>query len=247
MGRKEVIDNWKKYWLNENNLAGKHTGLSPIFIELKNILGDFNGKKFLECGSGVSEISIDIAKNGGQVYLLDISMEALKISKSYFNRNHLMANHICASMFQIPFANASFDVVWNAGVLEHYHFEDQVLGLKEMSRVCKKNGIIITFNPYKYGVFYRLGKFFAEKKKEWVFGEEHPVISLKEHAVKLNLKLVDEYYFNFEHQITFLKYLNKLIFYIVKSLYLITPQLLKNLWLKIFKGYLLVSIFKKIE
>lgn len=245
MGRKEVIDNWKKYWLDEEHVTDKHLTQSPIFKELKKIIGSFESKSFLECGSGVSEISIDIAKSNGKVYLLDISIEALKISKDFFKKNNLYANHICASLFSIPIKNESFDIVWNAGVLEHYLFEDQILGLKEMSRVCKQNGIIITFNPYKYGLLYRFGKYFAEKKGKWDFGEEYPVESFRTHAEKLNLILVNEYYFNFEQQLTFLKYFSKLLFLIFKSFYLITPQPFKKLWLKIFKGYLLVSIFKK--
>lgn len=245
MGRKEVIENWKKYWLNEEHIADKHLSKSPIYVELHNILGDFKNKYFLECGSGVSEISIDIAENGGDVYLLDISLEALIISKHYFKQKKLNSNHVCASMFNIPFKDESFDVVWNAGVMEHYLFQDQIAGLNEMSRVCKKNGIIITFNPYKYAILYRLGKFFAEKKGKWVFGEEYPVKSFKLHAEKLNLNLINEYYFNFEQQITFLKYFSKISFFIVKGSYKITPQFLKKLWSKIFKGYLLVSVFRK--
>jgi len=245
MGRDDVQNNWQFYWIRHKDTITSSEKASPIFFEINKIVKEIRNKKYLECGSGIGEISITIAEEGGTVYMLDTSIEALKISEKFFSDRKLSGNFIHASIFDIPFENNLFDVVWNAGVLEHFKFDDQVTAIKEMSRVCKNDGLIITFNPYSKAIFYRIGKFFAEKKGVWEFGEEYPVKTFKKQTEVLNLEIVNEYSFFFEPQITFIKYASNMLFYVIKFLYKLTGKVGEYIWKYFFGGYLLVTIIKK--
>lgn len=56
-----------------------------------------------------------------------------------------------------------YDLTWNAGVLEHFTFDEKVDILNEMVRITKPGGIILILTPYSKCLPYRVGKAFAEK------------------------------------------------------------------------------------
>lgn len=244
MGEREVANTWKNYWVKHGkNLYISRTP-SPIFYELKKLVNNFEGKRILEAGSGIGEISIDIAAEKGEVFLLDISQEALTTSRKFFNERNQNAFYINGSIFNLPFEDKSFDIVWNAGVMEHFCFDKQVKAFNEFARVLRDDGVIITFNPYADAKFYKWGKKFAERNGKWEFGEEYPVKSMREVVSKANLFLEKEYSFLFERQLTFLKYISVVIFHFIKTIYRLTGGKSNSWWQKRFGGYLLISVIR---
>lgn len=146
----------------------------------------------LEAGSGTGRISAILAKAGHHLTLLDVSRESFEISRLVFRSSWAPLRAIQASMFQIPMPDETYDVVWNAGVIEHFYFEEQVKALREMVRVLKPKGTLITLNPSAHGRIYRLGKYISEKRGTWQFGQEFPVESLRSHCQLLGLELLEE-------------------------------------------------------
>jgi ubiquinone/menaquinone biosynthesis C-methylase UbiE len=245
MGRNEVTSTWQNLWIERKHEVRPPAEPSPIFHELKRIVGPLQGKSILEPGSGIGEISIDVAAEGGKVVLLDISQDALDLSRKFFGERKLEAEYVLGDIFQMPFTQARFDVVWNAGVVEHFKFNDQVSALKEFARVTKPGGLVITFNPNAKAGLYRWGKRVGEEKGTWEFGEEYPVESMSQVAAACGLTLEREYSFFFERSISFLRYVSPLVFRLYKTAYTLSGGSRNSFWQNHYGGYLLASVMRK--
>ncbi|MDD4899243.1 MAG: class I SAM-dependent methyltransferase, partial [Candidatus Omnitrophica bacterium] len=161
---------------------------------LKTEIDGFAAKSFIEVGSGSGRISFRLERSGATAYLLDKSRQALSFSKEHFSRTKTPHKAVCASIFNMPYPDNAFDVVWNAGVIEHFIGREQEDALKEMVRICKRGGIIITLNPYAGSFLHTFGKCIIEKLTQYPFGREIPIVSLKDCCHVLNCKLKkDEY------------------------------------------------------
>lgn len=245
MGRNEVTSTWQNLWIERKDEVKPSAEPSPIFHELKSIVGTLAGKAILEPGSGIGEISIDIAREGGAVFLLDISQDALDLSRKFFAERNLKAEYILGDIFKMPFEPGRFDVVWNAGVVEHFKYDDQVLALREFARVTKPGGLVITFNPNARARLYRWGKRVGEERGTWEFGEEYPVESMNQIAGASGLVLEKEYSFFFERSISFLRYVSPLVFRLYKTAYQLTGGHRSSFWQNRYGGYLLASVMRK--
>lgn len=121
------LKSWFKTWSKLYDLLIKV--LSPVCIQMK--LKQFikryiqDGVVAINLGSGNSDISEKIIN-------IDIY--------PYKNVN------ICCDIENIPFAEASADVVINIAVLEHVPNPEKVMG--EIYRILKKGGIVYTYFPF---------------------------------------------------------------------------------------------------
>jgi SAM-dependent methyltransferase len=105
----------------------------------------------------------------------------------------LSGRHIKGTMFHIGVRSGVYDVVWNAGVLEHFSEAEQIQALGEMARICKEDGLIITLHPYAGSMLYRSGKKILEKLGRWKYGRLAPIRSMRRVASANGLTLVREY------------------------------------------------------
>lgn len=89
------------------------------------------------CGTGAT---MDHLKRFGLVQGIDLFELPLRFSRQ---RGH--ARVLCASATELPFATAAFDLVTALDVIEH--LDDDVGGLREISRVLKPGAPAIIFVP----------------------------------------------------------------------------------------------------
>jgi ubiquinone/menaquinone biosynthesis C-methylase UbiE len=226
-------------------------GLSPLnkvaLGILKAEIKDFKGKKVIEVGSGPGSISCVLASHGAEITLLDISLNALKLAQSIFKNSEEQPKLICGSAFQLPFQDNCFDVVWNAGVLEHFTHINQKEILDEMHRICKVNGNVITLNPYAKAWIYRLGKWVLEKKGMLACKYEVPISTLKWYFKTLpQAYLVKEYSMGMIVQLHFLRVLFTFNQYLASGCSLLIRVLNKLFgFMDRFPGYWLITVSKK--
>jgi len=201
-------------------------------------------KLMLEAGSGTGRISLKLMRERkATVILLDVSKTAIKMSKEHFKERGQVGFFILGSIFNMPIKTNSIDIVWNAGVLEHFSEHERTLALKEMAKACRNNGLIITINPYSRSLLYRVGKWVAEKRKKWIYGYEKPVNSMTKHAMD-NCLWVTEYSADFDTSINFLssipysRYFIPIICKIFNRLPTHIPK---------YFGYLLISVAIKVK
>ena len=83
-------------------------------------------------GSGPAHDSLHLAENGFRVTGVDWSRNGLLAGRNLYRREGLELDPVRADIRALPFRDGSFDFVWNAGVLEHFHDEDVVRIIREM-------------------------------------------------------------------------------------------------------------------
>ena len=142
---------WDNYWdkhASKPRLIDRIIGLVRVYFDnnyLRNLrmVSALKGK-ILEVGCGTSITSIKMKNKANIIYALDYSDKL----KKYWEPDKV--KYIIADGFDMPLKNDFFDLVWNAGVLEH--FDNPKDMLKEMMRVCKKKGLICVFVPYIFDI-----------------------------------------------------------------------------------------------
>jgi len=88
--------------------------------------------KVLEAGCGAGWQSVALARSGRfDVSVMDFSPKALDYSRRVFEREQLTANFLEGDIRE-PGA-PGFDLVFNAGVIEHYTFDEQADLLRSMA------------------------------------------------------------------------------------------------------------------
>ena len=134
------------------------------------------GKKIIEVGSGSGLLSVALAKLGATCTLLDISALSLK---------NAVANFVDAGLLQPTYYNEDalsssvpsemFDVVWNAGVLEHFFDDGKERMILEMLRIAKPGGMVIIRVPNAWCWQLQISKTLMKVLKKWKVGfqDEH--------------------------------------------------------------------------
>ena len=106
------------------------------------------GFDILDAGSGPATISADIADAvyPGKVTALDISPSELDHGRRIAEgREILNLEFMTASVYEIPFADSSFDVVFSHSLLEH--LSEPRKALKEFYRVMRPGGFVALCSP----------------------------------------------------------------------------------------------------
>lgn len=144
------MNDWENVWKRKGLLtiivdSGRGFYNKFFFRFLKKYVN--KNTKLLEVGCGTSSLSLQLCSYIKKFTGLDISEEALRISKR--NADYLKvknANFVKGSCFKTPFKDNSYDIVWSQGLIEH--FDDPLSIVKEHVRVCKKNGYTLVSVPY---------------------------------------------------------------------------------------------------
>lgn len=136
------------------------------------------------CGSGYM---VSYFQNHGHYSVgLDINEEPLKVARDMFGAKNLKKG----DLFNLPFKNSSFDIVWNEGVLEHFKINKSIEAAKEMARVSKKYVIIDVPNRYNLCV---VTKMLQKTVGMWPYGyeESYSIRRLKYLMEKAGLEVVN--------------------------------------------------------
>lgn len=96
-------------------------------------------KKVLEVGVGAATDFLQWARNGAELYGIDLTPEAVAYAEHRLQLYNLVAKEIKVSDAEnLPFQDNSFDIVYSWGVI--HHSPDTPKALKEIIRVLKPNG-----------------------------------------------------------------------------------------------------------
>ncbi|KKQ94713.1 MAG: Methyltransferase type 11 [candidate division CPR2 bacterium GW2011_GWC1_39_9] len=244
MGQRKIsTKNWQKLWKSNYGFNKNHPVESKIFREIYKISN--MGEKILEAGSGTGKISAKISASERKTYLLDIAPEAIMFSKRFFKSKKLKGHFFVGDIFKMPFADNSFDIVWNSGVVEHFNKKEIKQIYEEMRRVCKRGGKIAIIVPTK-GKIYLKFKAKMEETGKWTYGYEKPIESL----CFLDKNIIFENKIAFSEQLEFISLAYPLVIIPIKILYILSNLLehipgYKKIMTKYWGSYLLISVFKK--
>ena len=113
------------------------------------------GSRALEVGSGPGHDSLPLAERGFRVTNVDWSRNGLRAGRDLYEQEGQSAEFVRADIRALLFRDGTFDFVWNAGVLEHFHDEDVARVLREMRRVARPGGTVLATVPNKLYFWYQ--------------------------------------------------------------------------------------------
>ena len=250
---------WDDCW-NELDVSKKDFNLSKyrkiLLNELRDELNNRDGHvNILNAGCGIDPIPLYILREYENVHvtIMDISQRCLELNKAFFKKvlsdNELgRIRYVTGDIFDMEFEESSFDIVYNTGVLEHFLDDERTKVLSEINRILKVNGLFITLNPSAQGRIYTYMKEYLENNGRWKYGPEYPIESLKEFVndsfenydiIEYNLDFQDSLAFLFEHNNPFISFSGR--FYHI----LCRLDMIENISLKIFGGYILLTKIRK--
>lgn len=108
--------------------------------------------RFLEVGCGSGRDSLYFSSLGYFSVAVDVNLtplvHLLEARDAIHRRDALLQLHgVAGDAFHLPFADGTFDVVFNSGLIEHYHSDTRRLLLREMRRVAKPEGFVVLAFP----------------------------------------------------------------------------------------------------
>lgn len=110
-------------------------------------LGNIEGKRILDLGSGAGEAAIYFAKKGADVTATDLSGKMLEVVKQMAIRHETSLQTAKCSATDLPFEDEAFDIVYGANVLHHV---DTEICVAEALRVLKPGGEFVAWDPLKH-------------------------------------------------------------------------------------------------
>jgi SAM-dependent methyltransferase len=117
--------------------SGKLSGIAEFF-------GDLRGQRVLEYGCGLGRVSALLAKSGAEVSAFDISERSVEVTRRRAELNGLVVDAIAAVGESLPYADASFDIVFGQHVLHHLDVEQ---ASAELLRVLRPGGKAAFLEP----------------------------------------------------------------------------------------------------
>lgn len=171
----------------------------------KYFLADAN---LLHAGCGSGQVDRDI-RHQVNITGLDISRNALAI---FTRENGDLCQSMHGSIFNIPARPATFDGIYNLGVMEHFTEAEIATILADFKRVLKKSGKLVIFWPPEFGasvIFFKILKVLLRPflgKGVKFHPEEICRIQSKAHAYRIFEQAgfaITEYYFGMRDAYTY--------------------------------------------
>ena len=140
---------WNDYWKDYSTskaefwMIGERDAVLNKYLDLI----DKPVKKVLEvgCGFGSNIKLLRDKRKDVEVYTLDNSQVAIDKIKETIPNSYL------GDCRQTPFEENQFDLVYSAGLMEH--FKDELPFVNEMKRIVNKSGYLVTFVPAKFSLW----------------------------------------------------------------------------------------------
>jgi ubiquinone/menaquinone biosynthesis C-methylase UbiE len=107
-----------------------------------DLLGSFCNGHLLDAGCGSGKYSIPLQKRGFDVIGVDVSPGALELAAKGSECRKQDIKFLAADICHLPFPDASFDVIWCYGVLQHLMSEERELAINEFRRLLRRGGIL---------------------------------------------------------------------------------------------------------
>lgn len=149
------------------------------------------GEHVLEIGCGTGESSLALSKEGRFVSALDYSVQSIQLVSRLVEQTGYKVDTYCIDAFgELPFKNREFDVVFQAGLLEHFERKQRIEMLSKWRRICRK---MVSMIPNAHSLAYRAGKKLQEDGGIWAWGLEIPQSSLLSEFEQAGYTDIQEY------------------------------------------------------
>ena len=176
MSRETERLKWERYYASAQDVVESETArqFHAEFVALVDSMLP-EGGRVLEAGCGAGEQSLALATTGRyRVTLLDFAENALKQARRRFEQAGLPAEFLLEDVFT-P-GQPRYDLVFNAGVLEHYNPDEQIALLRGMAGRSRR--YVLALLPNRRNYWYWLWRVRHSAAGNWPFGKEIPADDL---------------------------------------------------------------------
>lgn len=149
-------DQWDTYWNAKNTGSTIYSGIASFYRRhiirqslertMKRVFRQNSTLLHAGCGSGEVDMGLE---NFMSITALDFSMTALREYQDFHPAHRKL---LAADLFKLPFADGSFDGVFNLGVMEHFSENEIIIALTEIRRVLRKDGKVVLYWPPVWGL-----------------------------------------------------------------------------------------------
>ena len=163
---------------------------APEMRSIAKQIQNHGGKKILDIGCGLGEVSVYFAYKGFDVTALDISSEMLKVTKRLAAKYNVSVNtiHSTAESLNIQ-KNEKFDIIYVGNLFHHVDINETLIKLKPH---LKKGGMLISWDPLAYNPVINVYRKIAMGVRT---DDEHPITRSDIKLFKQNfLNVKTEYY-----------------------------------------------------
>ena len=134
----------------------------------------WKAEESLELGCQWGSNSLALRRLGvcDRVWLLDISVTALKGSLAFFKFFGVTPYAMQAEIHHLPFKDASIDLTLSGGLYEHFVGDEQVQVVEENLRVSRR---VLCQVPESSAAYWAFRRIYSLAKGGWPFGFEVPL------------------------------------------------------------------------
>jgi len=165
MKRTSEKRHWDEFWASSPGMDDVYANDDRLVAFLLSHI-DVKGRRVLEVGAGTGRDSLALARAGARVVTFDYSDEALRLMGSIAGGE---MDIVCGDALALPFADASFDIVFHQGLLEHFRRPMDLL--RENQRVLRTGGVVLVDVPQRWH-YYTLMKHALMAANRWFAGWE---------------------------------------------------------------------------
>lgn len=153
-------DKWNDCAVKTHDLSGAYS--TYVYREgeiglFRRYFSPLKGKRFLKLDLWNEARNTRIlewpAREGSNIYGVDISENITRAAKNNFERQNLKSKFVVADILHLPFKSNQFDYIYTMGTIEHNSYPEK--SLSEISRILKPNGIAIVGVPNRFDPFLR--------------------------------------------------------------------------------------------
>jgi SAM-dependent methyltransferase len=171
---------WDQFWAQKNDLERVYRS-SPRVLETVMRALPPKAERVLEVGAGTGRDTAWLSERGLSAIALDSSPSAWSLMAQ--SAPSLVGRGIVGGdALHLPFADATFDLVFHQGVLEH--FGNPTAFLAENRRVIRSGGLLVvdvpqTFHPWTIlkRLSLRFDRWFAGWETEYTIGQLERLVS----------------------------------------------------------------------
>ena len=168
MARASTKAHWDAYWKEHTDPEATYDNDDRV-INAILALGDVRGKRILEVGAGSGRDSIELARRGARVTVIDYVRSSLDVVAQNAQQAGVDITMVCGDGTRMPFPESAFDVVFHQGLLEH--FRDPKPLVSDNRRVLATGGHVVIDVPQRWHI-YTLGKKIMIAANRWFAGWE---------------------------------------------------------------------------
>ena len=134
------------------------------------------GDRVLEIGCGSGETSLALALAGRRATAIDYSKSSVALARRASEVLGVSLDvRLVDATQKLPFPDESFDLAFQAGLLEHFQKEERIRLLDLWRPVCRT---MVSMIPNAHSLAFRAGKYMMERAGVWPWGLEMPQDSL---------------------------------------------------------------------